>query len=82
MIMCANGVPRKLIIDIFSDAVTNIKGLVRRVKGGRANKDDFSLIATCSDVSRPLKPCLINVVPALRSRKGGISSGSIDPRYG
>ena len=81
MIMCANGVPKKLIIDIFCDAVTNIKGLVRRVKSGKATKDDFGLMSTCSDVSKPLRLWLIDAVPAFHTRQGGISPGSNDPRY-
>ena len=51
MIMCANGVPENLVIEIFQDAVTNLKGLRRRVKAGKSTLEDDRLLSTCSDVS-------------------------------
>ena len=52
MIMCANGVPEELIIEIFAAAVADIRGLKSRVQSGRATKEDYSLMSSCKDVSR------------------------------
>lgn len=57
MIMCANGVPEQLIIDIFIRAVDSLKGFRDRVKYNRTNKDDSRLIGLCSEVSLA-KGCL------------------------
>ncbi|WVQ95053.1 hypothetical protein IAU59_002145 [Kwoniella sp. CBS 9459] len=48
-IMCANGVPTELMVDIFNDAVSHIKGLPERVKQNQMTKDDHTLIGVCSD---------------------------------
>ncbi|WVF67576.1 hypothetical protein IAT40_002334 [Kwoniella sp. CBS 6097] len=48
-IMCANGVPTELMIEIFENAVSHIKGLRDRVKQGQMTKDDHSLIGVCTD---------------------------------
>ncbi|OCF31540.1 RNA-dependent RNA polymerase 1 [Kwoniella heveanensis BCC8398] len=48
-IMCANGVPNELMVEIFSDAVSHIKGLRERVTQGKMTKDDHSLIGVCTD---------------------------------
>ena len=59
MIMCANGVPEDLMIEIFHNAVTDIKGLRGRVKAGRPSKEDCNLMSLCSDVSRNMRFVLI-----------------------
>ncbi|ODN90833.1 RNA-dependent RNA polymerase 1 [Cryptococcus wingfieldii CBS 7118] len=48
-IMCANGVPHDLIIEIFQDAVADIKGFRDRVKQGRLSKADQQLVELCND---------------------------------
>ncbi|WRT68501.1 uncharacterized protein IL334_005477 [Kwoniella shivajii] len=53
-IMCANGVPTSLMVDIFNEAVAHIKGLRDRVQGNKMTKEDRSLIGLCSDF--PLGP--------------------------
>ncbi|RXK35060.1 hypothetical protein M231_07680 [Tremella mesenterica] len=49
MIMCANGIPEQLMIDIFNDAVASIKGLRERVATKTLSRDDHKLISTCSE---------------------------------
>ena len=44
--MIANGVPEQLILDVFDQAVTNIKGLGFRVREGRMSKQDRHLLTT------------------------------------
>ncbi|WVQ80183.1 hypothetical protein IAT38_002288 [Cryptococcus sp. DSM 104549] len=48
-IMCANGVPHELMIEIFEQAVAHIKGLTERVRTNQMTKDDHGVIATCVD---------------------------------
>ncbi|WWC93489.1 hypothetical protein V866_000324 [Kwoniella sp. B9012] len=48
-IMCANGVPSELMVEIFQDAVAHIKGLKDRVAARKMTKDDHQLIGLCSD---------------------------------
>ncbi|WVW85521.1 hypothetical protein I302_107559 [Kwoniella bestiolae CBS 10118] len=48
-IMCANGVPSELMVEIFNEAVSHIKGLKDRVAAKRMTKDDNQLIGLCSD---------------------------------
>nr|XP_019011562.1 RNA-dependent RNA polymerase 1 [Kwoniella pini CBS 10737]OCF50343.1 RNA-dependent RNA polymerase 1 [Kwoniella pini CBS 10737] len=48
-IMCANGVPRELVVQIFQEAVADIKGLRERVKSNKMTKGDHQLIGLCSD---------------------------------
>ncbi|KAK8854698.1 hypothetical protein IAR55_003437 [Kwoniella newhampshirensis] len=48
-IMCANGVPKDLMLEIFHDAVEHIKGLRARVESRRMTEEDHRLIASCSD---------------------------------
>ena len=50
IIMCANGIPESLIIDLFREAVNNIRGLSRRIKQNKLTKEDSRLISTCSEV--------------------------------
>ena len=50
MIMCANGVPEEVIVQIFQDAIHKIQGLKGRVMGGRMTKEDYRLLTICSDV--------------------------------
>jgi len=49
--MCANGVPKELMKEIFVEAVQNIKGMRGRVKSGQITKEDFNTMGLCSDVS-------------------------------
>ena len=49
-IMCANGVSQHLMIELFEEAVSNIKGLRVRVQQGAVTKDDWRLMSSCSDV--------------------------------
>ncbi|KAK4685416.1 RNA-dependent RNA polymerase, partial [Tremellales sp. Uapishka_1] len=49
MIMNANGVPEELFIELFQDAVTNLRGLRERVRANRLTKLDQNLISQCSD---------------------------------
>jgi RNA-dependent RNA polymerase len=51
LIMCANGVPEQLIIEIFNQAVNSIKDLRKRVQAAKTTKDDHRLITACSEVS-------------------------------
>jgi hypothetical protein len=50
-IMCANGVPHNLMVELFQDSVENIKGMKARVRAGRVTKDDYNTMGLCSDVS-------------------------------
>jgi hypothetical protein len=54
MIMCANGVPERLILDLFDEAVVNIKGLKERVERSSITKEDWNLMSTCSEVKHQL----------------------------
>ena len=56
MIMCANGVPEELIVNIFQDAIQKISGLKGRVMSRKMTKDDERLIGICSDVSSEVPP--------------------------
>jgi len=56
MIMCANGVPENLLIQIFRDAVWSIRGLKDRVEDRKQTKDDYDLMSLCSDVSDSADP--------------------------
>lgn len=49
-IMCANGIPEDLFIEIFRKTVDGIKGLADRVNNGRWTDDDIKLISMCSEV--------------------------------
>ena len=49
IIMCALGIPESLMIEIFRDAVSNIKGLRDRVRRRQISKDDHRLISLCSE---------------------------------
>ena len=51
MIMCANGIPESLMLEIFKDAIEEIHGLRRRVVERRMTKADINQISTCSEVS-------------------------------
>lgn len=51
MIMCANGVSEQLIVELFQDAIKQIKGLKERVMARAMTKEDFKMINICSDVS-------------------------------
>ncbi|WWC63397.1 uncharacterized protein I303_105997 [Kwoniella dejecticola CBS 10117] len=48
-IMCANGVPRELMVEIFEEAVSHIKGLRERVGNNRMTEHDRQLVGLCSD---------------------------------
>ncbi|WVN86300.1 uncharacterized protein L203_101463 [Cryptococcus depauperatus CBS 7841] len=48
-IMCANGVPHNLIISIFEEAISDIKGFRDRVGDGAITKKDVELIALAED---------------------------------
>jgi hypothetical protein len=50
MIMCANGVPGQVVLDLFKNAITHIKGLRDRVRRKEVTKEDYNLIGQCSDV--------------------------------
>lgn len=52
MIMCANGVPGQVVLDLFKDAITHIKGLRDRVRRKEVTKEDYNLIGQCSEVRR------------------------------
>ncbi|GFZ50894.1 hypothetical protein JCM24511_08652 [Saitozyma sp. JCM 24511] len=49
MIMCANGVPGQVVLDLFKDAITHIKGLRDRVRRKEVTKEDYKLIGQCSE---------------------------------
>ncbi|WWD19157.1 hypothetical protein CI109_103615 [Kwoniella shandongensis] len=48
-IMCANGVPKDLIISIFKDSVDHIKGLRGRVESSSMTEEDHRLVSACSE---------------------------------
>ncbi|WWC90607.1 uncharacterized protein L201_005543 [Kwoniella dendrophila CBS 6074] len=52
-IMCANGVPAALILEIFKEEVAHTKGLKDRIAAGKMTQKDDQLVAMCSDF--PLK---------------------------
>jgi RNA-dependent RNA polymerase len=54
MIMCANGIPEQLMMDIFQESIAEINGLKGRVMSQSMTKEDVNLINTCSDVSPSL----------------------------
>lgn len=52
IIMCANNIPERLIIELFQDAVNNIKGLSKRIRNNRMTQEDERLISMCSHVRK------------------------------
>lgn len=56
-IMCANGIPEKLFVDLFKRTVDKIKGLAGRVENGTFSAEDIRLISTCSEVSSVIHRC-------------------------
>ena len=61
--MVANGVPEKLIVDIFQEAVNSIKGLKLRVKRGQMSREDHRLV---SSTEVGLSPSPLTAVPSER----------------
>jgi len=49
-IMCANGIPERLFVDLFQRTVSKIKGLAGRVENGTQSQEDIQLISICSEV--------------------------------
>lgn len=73
MIMCANGIPEQLFVDIFTEAVDSIKGLRGRVEFNTMTKSDHRLLSLCSEVRFPdrWKNCAETQFPLAQVVKAG-----------
>ena len=70
-IMCANGIPKQLFIDLFEDAVFSIRGLRSRVALGAITDDDWRLMSLCSEVCYCSIPAFDSQFPLSSCIKAG-----------